>query len=163
VLPFLFGPKDEERRRCRNRTRGEEAAVEAKKSKQDAAEARKQKNPTEPEHKPGDFDSDTFAGLHSFARTGGRFGARDFSGGESEEYARVLRWRGLGGCWKTIIPTTWTPVFDGEDLFNWLGDARPKRSDRRLGGNGREQPASAAWHGDGIYRSDDGARAEDMD
>jgi len=52
-----------------------------------------------------------------------------------------------GGVWKTVNDgTTWTPVFDGEGSYSigWI-ELDPNNARGRLGRNGREATASAAF------------------
>jgi photosystem II stability/assembly factor-like uncharacterized protein len=137
--------------------------LEAKKSKKDAAEPSKADEPNpKPDHKPGDFDSDTFSGLQfrslGPAVASGRVICLAVNPKNTHEFYVGVA---AGGVWKTINSgTTWTPVFDGEGSYS-IGWVTLDPNDPTIVwvGSGESNSQRSVGYGDGVYRSDDGGKS----
>ncbi len=143
--------------------RAKEAATEAKKSKKDAAEPPKADEPKpKPEHKPGDYDSDTFSGLQfrslGPAVASGRVISLAVNPKNTHEFYVGTA---SGGVWKTINSgTTWSSVFDGEGSYSigWV-TLDPNDPTVVWVGTGESNSQRSVGYGDGVYRSDDGGKS----
>ena len=152
--------------------RSKEAALEAKKAKKaneknaatesNTEPAGDDNKPKKPEHKPGDFDSDTFSGLQFRSLGPAVASGRVISlavnpRNKNEFYVGVA----CGGVWKTINSgTTWTPVFDGEGSYSigWV-TLDPNDPTVVWVGTGESNSQRSVGYGDGIYRSDDAGKS----
>src|SRR5882724_5107833 len=161
--PFSLAQKTKKDAVQKPDARAKEAGVEAKKSKKDAAEPPKGDEPKpKPEHKPGDYDSDTFAGLQfrslGPAVASGRVISLAVNPKNTHEfYVGVAS----GGVWKTMNSgTTWAPVFDGEGSYS-IGWVMLDPNDPTVVwvGTGESNSQRSVGYGDGVYRSDDGGKS----
>ena len=115
-----------------------------------------------PEHKAGDFDSDTFSGLQFRSIGPAVASGRVISfavnpKNKNEFYAGVA----AGGVWKTVNSgTTWTPVFDGEGSYSigWV-TLDPNNPAVVWVGTGEGNSQRSVGYGDGIYKSEDGGKS----
>ncbi len=145
--------------------RAKEAAVEAKKHATDEPKPEEPKAEDvkpKPEHKPGDFDSDTFAGLQfrslGPAVASGRVISIAVNPKNTHEFYVGVA---AGGVWKTVNSgTTWTPVFDGEGSYSigWV-TLDPNDPSVVWVGTGESNSQRSVGYGDGVYRSDDGGKS----
>ena len=149
--------------------RAKEAAAEAKTAKKEdqktkgaATEPAKTDDAKpKPEHKPGDMDSTTFAGLQFRSIGPAVASGRVISlavnpKNKNEFYVGVA----AGGVWKTVNSgTTWTPVFDGEGSYS-IGWVALDQNDPSVVwvGTGESNSQRSVGYGDGVYRSIDGGK-----